>query len=113
WGGRARRERWGRGCGPRLGAAGATRVRIPADVLWLSPAGWMPRVPGQDRHVVLSASRDLLEWTVRRRVLESRQVLVRSGLEVCGLVVRSGRVEGVQVRSRRLGAAGPVVAIAA
>lgn len=112
-GGLAALERLVPGCAAELRAAGATPVRIPADVLWLSPAGWMPRVPGQDRHVVLSASRDLLEWTVRRRVLESPQVLVRSGLEVCGLVVRSGRVEGVQVRSRRLGAAGPVVAIAA
>ncbi|HKE74058.1 MAG TPA: FAD-dependent monooxygenase [Acidimicrobiales bacterium] len=110
-GGVAALERLLPGVGADLRAAGATPVRIPEDVLWLSPAGWIPNAPARPGHLVLSASRDLLEWTVRRRVLESPQIVVRSGLEVCGLVVRDGRARGVEVRARRAGTAGPVVTI--
>jgi hypothetical protein len=38
---------------------------------------------------------------------------VRAGLEAVGLMVASGRVRSVEVRSRRDGATGPTVAIAA
>jgi 2-polyprenyl-6-methoxyphenol hydroxylase-like FAD-dependent oxidoreductase len=110
-GGVAALERLLPGVGAELRAAGATPVRVPEDVLWLSPAGWIPNVPARPGHLVLSASRDLLEWTVRRRVLESPQIVVRSGLEVCGLVVRDGRARGVEVRARRAGTAAPVVTI--
>ncbi len=112
-GGLAALERLLPGCGAEMRAAGATAVRLPTDLLWLSPAGWIPRHPANDRHVVLSASRELTEWTIRRRVIESPQVLVRSGLDVCGLVVRDGRVAGVDVRSRRAGTEGPAATIAA
>jgi 2-polyprenyl-6-methoxyphenol hydroxylase-like FAD-dependent oxidoreductase len=112
-GGLAALERLLPGCGAELRAAGATAVRLPTDVLWLSPAGWFPRLPAADRHVALSASRELAEWTIRRRVIESPQVLVRAGLDVCGLVVRDGRVVGVEVRSRRAGTEGPAATIAA
>jgi 2-polyprenyl-6-methoxyphenol hydroxylase-like FAD-dependent oxidoreductase len=112
-GGLAALERLLPGCGAEMRAAGATSVRIPADLLWLSPAGWIPRRPAADRHVLLSASRELTEWTIRRRVIESPQVLLRSGLDVCGLVVRDGRVAGVDVRSRRAGTDGPAATIAA
>jgi 2-polyprenyl-6-methoxyphenol hydroxylase-like FAD-dependent oxidoreductase len=101
------------GCAAEMRAAGAVALRVPEDLCWLAAGGWMPPVPARDGRTILSASRDLIEWTVRRRVLESPQVLVRSGLEVCGLAVDRGRTTGVQVRSRRAGTAGPVVTICA
>ena len=110
-GGLAALERLVPGVAADLVAAGAVPLRIPTDLLWLAPAGWVPRFPALDRHVLLSASRELLEWGVRRRVFESPQVLVRSGLDVRGLVVEHGRVRGVEVRSRRAGSDGPTVAI--
>jgi 2-polyprenyl-6-methoxyphenol hydroxylase-like FAD-dependent oxidoreductase len=99
------------GVGVELRAGGAVPLRAPEDLLWMTPAGWVPRFPAPARHVLLSASRELIEWTVRRRVLESPQVLVRAGLEVTGLTVARGRVGGVALRSRRAGTAGPTVTI--
>ena len=98
-GGSAALERLLPGFRAELLAAGATELRVPEDVLWMTPAGWAPRGPGRPDHVLLSASRELTEWAVRRRVYESPQILVRAGLEVRGLVVRDGRVAGVDVRS--------------
>src|SRR5262245_63132031 len=112
-GGLAALERLLPGCGAEMRAAGATAVRVPTDLLWRSAAGWVPRRPAADRHVALSASRELTEWTIRRRVIESPQVMVRSGLDVCGLAFRDGRVVGVDVRSRRAGTEGPAATIAA
>jgi 2-polyprenyl-6-methoxyphenol hydroxylase-like FAD-dependent oxidoreductase len=112
-GGLAALERLVPGFGADLVAAGAVPIGLPADLLWLTPAGWMTRFPSCDRHVFMSASRELIEWTFRRRVLEAPQVVVRSGLEVRGLEVDRGRVRGVAVRSRRAGAEGPEVTIEA
>src|SRR5262245_49917711 len=47
-------------------AAGALPVDAAQDTAWLTPAGWAPRFPSPIR--LLSMSRDLLEWGVRRRV---------------------------------------------
>jgi 2-polyprenyl-6-methoxyphenol hydroxylase-like FAD-dependent oxidoreductase len=110
-GGSAALERLLPGFEAELLAAGATAVRIPEDALWMTPQGWVPRFPSRDGHVVLSASRELVEWAVRRRVFESPQILVRSGLDVRGLVVRDERVQGIDVRSRRADRAAPTVTI--
>ncbi|HET6952790.1 MAG TPA: FAD-dependent oxidoreductase, partial [Acidimicrobiales bacterium] len=92
-------------------AAGAVPIRLPEDMLWLSPAGWMPRFPALDRHVFLSSSRELIECTLRRRVLDAPQVVVRPGLEVRGLRVGDGRVRAVEVRARHAGPGAPSATI--
>jgi len=111
-GGSAALERLLPGFQAELLAAGATELRVPEDVLWMTPAGWAPRVGGRRAdHVLLAASRELTEWAVRRRVYESPQILVRAGLEVRGLVVRDGRVQGVDVRSWHAEQDAPTVTI--
>jgi 2-polyprenyl-6-methoxyphenol hydroxylase-like FAD-dependent oxidoreductase len=80
-------------------AAGAVLLRAPRDVLWLSAAGWM-RPFGTRGRTMVAASRDLIEWGTRRRVLASGGVEVRTGVEVTGLAVDAGRVVGVDLRPR-------------
>ncbi|WP_460340808.1 FAD-dependent oxidoreductase [Actinoallomurus acanthiterrae] len=84
-----------------LRAAGALVVGVPADVLWLTSAGWRRRF---DATELLSCSRPLLDWAVRRRltgppddgrapvdVLEGRHVtgLLPQGRDVTGVVLGS------------------------
>jgi flavin-dependent dehydrogenase len=80
-------------------ADGAALLRVPRDVLWMSAAGWMRPFDGRGRSMV-SASRDLIEWVTRRRVLARDDVEVRTGVEVTGLAVEAGRVAGVDLRPR-------------
>jgi hypothetical protein len=54
-----------------LVAAGAVPIDFPGDALWLSPAGWSQRFrPGLR---LVSCTRPLLEWTVRRRLAAAVQ----------------------------------------
>jgi len=80
-------------------AEGAALLRVPRDVLWLSAAGWMRPFDGR-RRTMVSASRDLIEWVTRRRVLARNDVEVRTGVEVTGLAIEAGRVVGVDLRPR-------------
>jgi 2-polyprenyl-6-methoxyphenol hydroxylase-like FAD-dependent oxidoreductase len=88
-------ERYGDG----LGAAGALPLGVPEDLAWLNPAGWVPRA--RARHRLLSASRDLIEWYTRTRLMESAAVTIHGGIQVCGLVSSAdGRgVVGVELRA--------------
>lgn len=96
------------GLGSELDSAGAQRFEWPADVLWLSPAGWSQRYrPGLS---LLSCSRALLEWQVRQRTLALKGVAVRGGYVAEGLVMSPGgtAVVGVRLRHRPApGAAAP------
>jgi 2-polyprenyl-6-methoxyphenol hydroxylase-like FAD-dependent oxidoreductase len=78
--------------------AGALTMQWPADVLWLSPVGWGRRFP--EGRELLSASRELVEWTVRRRLQALPNVTLRDGHEVTGLLAgEDGRaVRGVRLR---------------
>lgn len=81
-------------------AEGAVAIEWPADVLWLSPAGWSGRFrPGMQ---VLGGTRPLLEWVVRRRVAAFKGVEIREHVEVTGLVgsPEGERVVGVELRPR-------------
>lgn len=81
-------------------AAGAHSFSWPGDVLWLSPVGWGQRFrPGLQ---MLSCSRELLEWHVRRRVTATGQVQILTQCEVEELVpsLDHAGVAGVRVRSR-------------
>ena len=83
----------------QLVAHGAIPVVVPRDLLWMSRAGWMAPQAGAG-HVVMSASRDLIEWVTRDLVLARSAIEVRTGTEVAGLAVRDGRVVGLDVRPR-------------
>ncbi|MGW1003797.1 NAD(P)/FAD-dependent oxidoreductase [Streptomyces sp. NPDC002520] len=80
--------------------AGGVPLDWPGDALWLTPAGWCSRFrPGMS---IVSASRDLIEWLVRRRVLSGTGITLREGTEVTGLsrAEDSARITGVTIRER-------------
>src|SRR5262245_32929748 len=65
------------GFAAELVAAGAVTIDVPSEVLWLSPAGWIDRSPA--RHRLISATRPLIEWCTRRRVLATPGVELLDG----------------------------------
>jgi 2-polyprenyl-6-methoxyphenol hydroxylase-like FAD-dependent oxidoreductase len=87
------------GYGQQLKAAGAVSVRVPAESLVLTPAGWLDRrATGWS---VLSASRPLFEWAVRRRLREVPGVTIMDRHDMTSLrTSRDGRqVIGATLRS--------------
>jgi hypothetical protein len=86
-----------------LTAAGASLLEWPADLLSLGPAGWGWRFPTGIS--VLTPSRHLLEWAIRRRVAALACVRFVSSREAVGLVgTADGRaVCGVRLRRRARG----------
>jgi 2-polyprenyl-6-methoxyphenol hydroxylase-like FAD-dependent oxidoreductase len=93
------------GIGAELVAAGMVRVRMPDDMLLLLPGGWSRRFVG--RHVVLSGSRDLLDWTIRKRLHSEPNVEFVSETEAIGLLSEDGGRRVTGVRLRRKDAAAP------
>jgi 2-polyprenyl-6-methoxyphenol hydroxylase-like FAD-dependent oxidoreductase len=92
-------ERLFPGYGQELEAAGAVSVRVPTDALILTPAGWLDRrATGWS---LLSASRPLFEWAVRRRLREVPGVTILDRHDVTSLLTsRDGRqVTGTTLRS--------------
>jgi 2-polyprenyl-6-methoxyphenol hydroxylase-like FAD-dependent oxidoreductase len=85
----------------QLLAAGAPLVDMANDVAWLTPFGWGFRFPSE--LVMLACSRDLLEWSVRRRVAALPNVRFLESAEVTGLLPVAGGadyVAGVKLRFR-------------
>jgi 2-polyprenyl-6-methoxyphenol hydroxylase-like FAD-dependent oxidoreductase len=78
--------------------AGARRAPVTTDMVVLSAFGWFRRWP-ESHHVIL-AGRDLLDATVRARVLADGRVEVLGGTEVLGLTGGAQAVTGVRVRER-------------
>ncbi|HZD14778.1 MAG TPA: hypothetical protein VE196_06560 [Pseudonocardiaceae bacterium] len=81
-----------------LQAAGAVPVRIPTDSLILTPAGWLPRqFAGWP---LLSASRPLFEWAVRRRLRDLPGVTILDRHDVSSLrTAHDGQqITGVMLR---------------
>ncbi|MFD5404946.1 NAD(P)/FAD-dependent oxidoreductase [Streptomyces griseorubiginosus] len=76
--------------------AGARRAPVTTDMVVYSPHGWFRRWP-ESHHVIL-AGRDLLDATVRARVLADERVEVLGGVEALGLVGGAEAVTGVRVR---------------
>jgi hypothetical protein len=66
-----------------------------------------------DRVAPRTGRRPLPYIDALRRVLDSPQVVVRAGLEAVGLSITAGRVDGVEVCSRRVVATAPAMVIAA
>ncbi|MEU8436460.1 FAD-dependent oxidoreductase [Streptomyces sp. NPDC029216] len=81
----------------RLMADGAHRVALPTNMVGLSPEGWFRRW-AQASHYVVLASRDLLDWHVRRAVGALERVTFLDRTEVLGLEGDARRVTGVRVR---------------
>ena len=59
------------GVGADLEAAGGVVVDAPEQMRWLSPADWFAPVPGTH---YLSVSRERLESTLRRRIVDGSAV---------------------------------------
>ncbi len=83
---------------PGLIAAGAEDYDALQDAEWLTPAGLGVRCPSNLRF--LGATRDLIDWTVRRHVLAEDRIKVRQEVDVKSLRVAEGRVIGVTVEDR-------------
>lgn len=86
------------GYGHELQAAGAVSLWVPADALVLTPAGWMDR--RASGWPLVSASRPLFEWAMRRRVRALPGVTILDRHDVTSLVISrdAQRVTGVTLR---------------
>jgi 2-polyprenyl-6-methoxyphenol hydroxylase-like FAD-dependent oxidoreductase len=93
-----------------LVADGAVPLELPGDARWLTPAGWCERFDTGMSFV--SASRDLIEWVVRRRVLDEPRLRLMTAIEATGLLpTPDGRgIGGVRLCSRSDGTAFPLIA---
>ncbi|URN01089.1 FAD-dependent monooxygenase [Actinomadura madurae] len=91
-----------------LYAAGAVPLRTPYDHVWLSPAGWCHRFAPS--RTVPSASRELVEWVVRRRAESLPGIRIRDRLEVTGLRADGAGITGVAVVRRDGGATEEIAA---
>ncbi|MDX3119809.1 pyridine nucleotide-disulfide oxidoreductase, partial [Streptomyces scabiei] len=64
--------------------AGARRSPVTTDMVVMGPRGWFRRWP-ESHHVIL-AGRDLLDATIRARVLADERIELLAGAEATGLV---------------------------
>ncbi len=85
-------------------AAGGRRLGMPSDMVTLTPQGWMPRLP--EMQFGISASRALLDWVIRDRVLRNGRITVHAATDAEALVGTADRITGVRVRNRRTGEVG-------
>lgn len=83
-----------------LTTAGVPTLNWTADALTLSKAGWLPRY--KSNLLIHTCSRDLLEWTVRQRLLSNPRVRFIERHQVIDLLSNDNksRITGVQLRSR-------------
>ncbi|MEU6314412.1 pyridine nucleotide-disulfide oxidoreductase [Streptomyces sp. NPDC047014] len=78
-------------------ARGARRVSLPNGMVSLSPGGWYRRCWPEVQYLI-SASRDLLDWGVRTRLLDDPRVTLLTGTEPLRLLGTASRVTGATVR---------------
>jgi 2-polyprenyl-6-methoxyphenol hydroxylase-like FAD-dependent oxidoreductase len=85
-----------------LVADGASPVNLSKDLAWLNPVGWSVRFPS--RLEMLSCSRNLLEWHVRRRLRQFSNVRFLEEGEVIGLLSNadSSQVAGARISLHNL-----------
>jgi flavin-dependent dehydrogenase len=98
--GRLIAEQFFPGLTDELIAAGAPLVDMAGDFEWLTPAGWAVRFASE--LLMVTCSRDLLEWTIRRRLASHAPVCSQGGVVATGLVPSEdgSGVAGVVVRDR-------------
>ncbi|WAX58396.1 FAD-dependent oxidoreductase [Jatrophihabitans cynanchi] len=75
---------------------GAVLTCMTRECLAMRRYGWAPRF--ESPMSLLLLSRELIEWTVRQRARRHPRVEFLSDAAASGLVVRDGRVSGLQVR---------------
>jgi 2-polyprenyl-6-methoxyphenol hydroxylase-like FAD-dependent oxidoreductase len=80
--------------------AGSVPVAAPTDILYLTATGWRERFPAT--HQLVGASRELIDWIVRERLLANGRVRFLPGHDVVGLLPSgpggAGAVGGVALR---------------
>ncbi|MFE3742228.1 FAD-dependent oxidoreductase [Streptomyces sp. NPDC059134] len=81
-----------------LGERGFPRIGQPSDLVQWQGGRFFRRTPASAH--LLTGSRPLLEWLVRRRVTADPRITVLEGTEVVGLVGDATRVRGVRLRER-------------
>ena len=86
--GRQTLERLLPGLTEELVRAGAEPLDWTQDVAWMSPYGWYVRFPGE--LLLLTSTRDLIDWGVRRRVAALPNVRIHQGGDVVGLILGPG-----------------------
>jgi 2-polyprenyl-6-methoxyphenol hydroxylase-like FAD-dependent oxidoreductase len=98
--GRLQLDRFFPGFTEEMVGAGAVMLTFPKDALWLTAAGWSQRF--DTGLPILSSSRELLEWTVRRRLAAVGRVRFVEETDVTGLTATAdgSAVTGVTLRSR-------------
>ncbi len=84
------------GVGESLLDAGAHRLAVTTDMVALAPQGWFRRWP--ESHHVFLCGRDLLDATVRARVLDDDRIELVERAEVLGLQGTDAAVTGVRLR---------------
>ncbi|WP_405679241.1 FAD-dependent oxidoreductase [Streptomyces sp. NBC_01511] len=80
---------------------GAPEVGMPSDMVQWQSGTWYRRTPATAH--LLTGSRPLLEWLVRRRVLADPRIRTVEGTEVVGLLGDAVRTTGVLLRDRGTG----------
>jgi 2-polyprenyl-6-methoxyphenol hydroxylase-like FAD-dependent oxidoreductase len=84
-----------------LQSYGAVTLDVADDVAWLTPQGWGTKF--RSGLEALSFTRDLLDWTIRRRIRRLSNVKFVDATDVVGLLRGdSGRILGVRTRERNL-----------
>jgi 2-polyprenyl-6-methoxyphenol hydroxylase-like FAD-dependent oxidoreductase len=99
--GRQIAERLLPGLTEELARAGAELLDFTRDFAWLTASGWQVRFTSDLR--MLTCTRDLIDWGVRRRVAALPNVRVRQDLDITGLARGwrdEDRIAGVRLRSR-------------
>jgi 2-polyprenyl-6-methoxyphenol hydroxylase-like FAD-dependent oxidoreductase len=99
------------GYGRDLGAAGAVSLNVPADVLILTPAGWLDR--RATGWPLVSASRPLFEGLLRRRLSELPGVTILDHHDVTSLRTSPDHHQVTGVMLRPLGDDGGTPELAA
>jgi 2-polyprenyl-6-methoxyphenol hydroxylase-like FAD-dependent oxidoreductase len=100
WRGQLCLEKLFPGLQDELGQAGAPQVDWIGDARWFSFGGWAPRFPSG--YISHPCSRDLLEWSIRRRLAACRQVEWLEGCDAVDLLADGdmSHVTGVRLRRR-------------
>ncbi|MGW6795661.1 NAD(P)/FAD-dependent oxidoreductase [Streptomyces chartreusis] len=84
---------------PALEAAGARRIPLTTGMVGYSPQGWFRR--WKESHYAIACHRDLLDWVIRRQVLDAPDsgITVMQGTSVLGLTGSPDAVTGVDIRT--------------
>lgn len=87
------------GLGAELTSAGAHLMDVAEDIAWLTPGGWGVRF--RSGLIMLSCSRDLLDWTIRGRLAAQPSLRLHDRVQVTSLVANADRTRVLGVALRR------------